>query len=125
MSEYRKILLVGGILLGSTQVQADAGVMFGLAYTFGDKGGAGLTVKLVSTREEDKWAAVAGFTWYPQKKTKPFGVDVGVGYVFRDAVLTVGWDFLHSPQIGVGYVDTETQPPVPPVPPVPPALGGE
>ncbi len=80
---------------------------FGLDYTFGDKGGLGLTLKLVSTRKEDKWAAVAGATWYPQNKVRPFGVDIGAGYVVDNAVVSVGWDFLHSPQIGVGVMNTK------------------
>lgn len=85
----------------------------------------GLALKLFSTRREDKWAAVAGATWYPQNKVQPFGVDIGAGYVFDNAVVSVGWDFLHSPQIGVGVMNTkEDRQSVSPTPPAP-GGGGE
>ena len=104
-------IAAAGLAAGGQAVQADTGVMVGLAYTFGAKGGGGvgITLKLLSTRKEDSWAGAAGVTYYPWSHGNPFGVDVGVGYVFDNAVVTAGWDFLHSPQISVGWMDTKDE----------------
>lgn len=72
----------------------------------------GLTRKVTSTKKEDRLAAAAGVTWYPQANSDPFGFDIGAAYLFDNIAVGVGWDFLHSPQIWVGAGDTEEGKPI-------------
>jgi hypothetical protein len=98
---------------------ADPGVFLGLAYTFGDKGGPGITLKVTSSKKEDRLAAAIGVTWYPNDKIQPIGFDVGAAYLFDNWALAAGWDFLHSPQISVLGGDTSKAAPAPSVGPIP------
>jgi hypothetical protein len=104
----KRALIASLLLVGATSTQADPGVFFGVTYAFGhSNAGLGLSLKVLSTNEQDHFVVGAGVSYYPLMKDNKFGVDVGVGYVFEDVAVTVGWDFMHSPQIGIGYVDTE------------------
>jgi hypothetical protein len=105
---YKRTLMATLLMAGSATAVADPGVFFGVTYTFGHAvEGVGLSLKVMSTNKEDHAAVGAGVTYYPLLSENTFGVDVGVGYVFQDAAVTVGWDFMHSPQVGVGYVNTK------------------
>ncbi len=112
----RRLLLLTSMLGLTTAAMADPGVFLGIGYTFGDKGGIGLTLKVTSTKKEDKLAAAAGVTWYPQAKSDPIGFDIGAAYIFDNWAAGVGWDFLHSPQVWAGGGNTDerrTQAPAP------------
>ncbi len=115
----KRIILASLLLSSSTLAMADPGVFFGVGYTFGTKGGPALTLKVLSTKEQDSFAAAAGVSYYPLNKGNPLGFDVGAGYLFDSVAVTVGWDFLHSPQIAAGYVDTEDDNAATPAPPPP------
>ena len=117
---YGRPLLASLLIASSTTAVADPGVFFGVAYTFGQakpSDGLGLSLKVLSTNKEDHAVVGAGVTYYPLQSNNRFGVDLGVGYLFQDVAVTVGWDFMHSPQVGVGYVNTKDDRPAPPLPP--------
>jgi hypothetical protein len=106
---YKPMFLAGVLMAGSGAALADPGVFFGVTYSFGQvkpEAGLGLSLKVLSSRKEDSGVVGAGVTYYPLLSSNPFGVDVSAGYLFKDVAVTVGWDFLHSPQVGVGYVNT-------------------
>lgn len=114
---YKQILLAGVLMAGSGAALADPGVFFGVTYSFGQakpEAGLGVSLKVLSSRTQDHGVVGAGVTYYPLLNSNPFGVDVSAGYLFDHAAVTVGWDFLHSPQVGIGYVNTrhkaDTQP---------------
>lgn len=114
---FKRTLIATLMLAGSSVAQADPGVFFGVTYAFGHStSGLGLSLKVLSTDKEDHFAVGAGVSYYPLMSGNKFGVDVGVGYLFDNAAVTVGWDFMHSPQIGIGYVDTKDDKPAAPVP---------
>jgi hypothetical protein len=90
------------------QVQAGATAFFGLSYNFGATAADwGVTIKVLTDNEEDKFVAAAGLSYFPYAVQK-FGVDVGGGYLFKHGAATLGWDFLHkTPQLSLGYVNTD------------------
>jgi hypothetical protein len=107
---YKQMLLAGLLMAGNGAALADPGVFFGVTYSFGQakpEAGLGVSLKVLSSRKEDHGVVGAGVTYYPLLSSNRFGVDVSAGYLFDHAAVTVGWDFLHSPQIGVGYVNTK------------------
>ena len=117
----KRTLIASLMLLGSTAVQADPALFFGVSYVFGQsESGPGLSLKVMSTDKEDHFAVGAGVSYYPTMKGNKFGVDAGVGYNFDNMAVTVGWDFMHSPQVAIGYIDTEDKRPAPP--PVEPSV---
>lgn len=119
---YKQILLAGVLMAGNGAALADPGVFFGVTYSFGQAkpdAGLGLSLKVLSSRKEDRGVVGAGVTYYPLLSSNRFGVDVSAGYLFDHAAVTVGWDFLHSPQVGVGYVNTKDEGSSPPVVVVP------
>ncbi len=96
-------LTLTSLLLVSTPSFADPGAFFGVTYNFG--GGVGLSLKALSTNEEDQGAAALGVSYYPL--TQKFGVDLGGAYLDKDVTTTVSWDILNGqPQLGLGYVNT-------------------
>lgn len=110
-----KRTLMATLLIGSSaSAVADPGIFFGVTYAFGQSSpGVGLSLKLMSTNKEDHAAVGAGVTYYPLLSGNKFGVTVDAGYVFQNTAVTVGWDFMHSPQIGIGYVNTKDDKPAP------------
>ena len=121
----KRSFLAAALLAASTSAVADPGLFLGLAYTFSDSGsnGVGVSFKVLSTDKVHHGVVGAGVTYYPLDSSNPFGVDVGAGYLFDNAAVTAGWDFMHSPQIAVGYVNTDDgkssssyTPPAPPPP---------
>jgi hypothetical protein len=92
------------LLLSASPAFADPGVFLGLTYNF--NGSFGIAFKVLSTNKQDRAAAALGATYFP--KTGKFGLDAGVGYVFKNGAITFGWDFLNkTPQIGLGYIKTK------------------
>ena len=119
-----KIIVASAVLLFSRLASADPGVFVGVTYAFGAGGGPGVSLKVLSTNKEDHAIVGAGVSYYPLADANKFGVDAGVGYLTKDAAVTVGWDFLQGAiQIGAGYVNTKDDnndaPPPPPPPPPP------
>lgn len=113
---FKPILIASCLVACSATAVADPGVFFGVTYAFGQSqpaAGFGLSLKVMSTNKEDHAAVGAGVTYYPLLSQNQFGVDVGVGYIFQDVAVTAGWDFMHSPQVGVGYVNTKDDRPAP------------
>jgi len=96
------------LLLSSSFVMADAGIFAGVVYNFGAKSNFGISLKVLSTDEEDKGAIGAGVSYYPGNDSNKFGMDLSAGYVFKNGAVTLGWDFLQSQsQLGLGFVDTD------------------
>lgn len=96
-------LTLTGLLLVSSPSFADPGAFFGVTYNFG--GGIGLSLKVLSTNEEDQGAASLGVSYYPL--TQDFGIDLGGAYLDKDVTTTASWDILNNqPQLGIGYVNT-------------------
>jgi hypothetical protein len=85
-------------------------VMLGLAFDFGKQShqeNIGLTAKLLSTNEEDHVVVGGGITYFPWADDK-LGVDVGVGYNFKDVAAVISYDFVRKmPQVSGGWVPTE------------------
>lgn len=74
-------------------VDPEPSLFVGLTWTFGNGGNsagtAGLTLKILSTNEEDKVAGMAGVTW---NFDGSFGCDLGLAYNFGGAVLGGSYD---------------------------------
>lgn len=74
-------------------IDPEPSLFLGLTWTFGNGGNsagtAGLTLKILSTNEEDKVAAMAGVTW---NFDGSFGCDLGLAYIFGGAVLGGSYD---------------------------------
>lgn len=105
----RWLLLV--LVLAPAGIQAGAGVMLGIGFNF--NGDLGVTLKLLSSDRENEFVAAGGVTWFP-RGANPLGVDVGLGYNFRNAGVAAGWDIVNSQlHVGAGYVDTSRKPSTP------------
>jgi len=104
-----KPLIFISLMLTCGLAQADPGAFFGITYDIGSSlSGVGVSIKALSTNEEDKAAVDLGISYFPLANEDKFGVDLGVGYLFQNGAVTLGWDFLNSkPQLGVGYVNTQ------------------
>ena len=99
------LLILAAAMLASSAVIADPAAFAGIAYTFDGK--AGITLKLLSDNEEEKWVAAIGGTYYFNSKNE-LGIDVSGGYTFDDAAVLIGWEILQvQPQISAGWADTE------------------
>ncbi len=103
MKKY--LVFLGLFLLSSaTTAIANPGILFGLSYNFG--GSVGLSLKVLSTNKEHHGALAVGTSYYPL--TKKFGLDAGAAYLTKDAAVSLDWDFLNNtPQVGVGYINTQ------------------
>ena len=124
-----KVIIISSFVLTSGLAKADVGIFLGLSYAFGG-GGPGVSLKVLSSDEENKAVVGAGVSYYPMS-AKHLGADISVGYNFKNFGVTAGYDFLQSGvQIGAGYVNTDdddqSRSPapvvVPPPPPPPPPL---
>ena len=101
----KRLLLVLVLALAPMSASAGPGVMFGIAFNF--NGDLGVSLKLLSSDREDRFVGVGGVTWFPTG-ANPISVDVGLGYNFRNAGVTAGWDIVNAEfQVGAGYVDTK------------------
>ena len=88
-------------------IDPDPSLFLGLTWTFGARkntdGKPGITLKILSTNEKDKAAAIAGVTW---NFDGSWGCDVGVAY--NDDSLTVGFSYdicQRNPQFAIGGTD--------------------
>lgn len=100
----KRLFVVMVLIMVPMSASAGAGVMFGIAFNF--NGDLGVSVKLLSSDRQDRFVGVGGVTWFPTG-ANPIGVDVGLGYNFRNAAVTAGWDIVNAEfQVGAGYVDT-------------------
>ena len=110
--KVNRIVLVSLLLCSSVSVVADVGVFAGVVYNFGSGSQAsklGFSVKVLSDDEEDKAVVAAGLSYFPQGGANKIGADISVGYLFDNAVVTGGYDFLNSqPQVGIGFADTDS-----------------
>jgi len=91
-----------------TTLSASPVAMFGIGYSFGGgSDGVALTLKVISSNDENKGIASLGVSYYPLAKANSFGIDVDGGYIFEDIALTGSWDFIQmKPQMSGGYVNT-------------------
>ena len=101
----RKYLVILLLAFAPMSASAGTGVMFGISFNF--NGDLGVSLKLLSSDRQDRFVGVGGVTWFPTG-ANPIGVDVGLGYNFRNAAVTAGWDIVNAEfQVGAGYVDTK------------------
>ncbi len=116
--------ILAAILLSSAcgVATAEVGFFAGITYAFGDSGGLGLTVKALSSREENKGVAALGATVYPFGEKVRYGIDVGAGYQGVNVGGIASYDVLNN-LFGVsgGYVNTKGSEPAPVVIVPPPA----
>ncbi len=82
----------------------DPALFLGLTWTLGDNGSgnstAGLSLKVISTNEDDEAAAAAGVTY---NFDGTFGCDLGLAYNADDLTGTITYDFCQrGPQFGLG-----------------------
>lgn len=102
----KEMLLVGLITSNVPSLQAEPSVMAGISYTF--KGDLGLTVKFMSDDEDKTPVLSAGAAFYPFSGDK-LGLDLGGGYIIDNSVVVGSYDFVQrSPQVSVGYTDSES-----------------
>ena len=100
-----KLALASILLAACGTASADAGILLGVAYTFG--GTWGVTAKVLSSDQRDKAVIAAGATWYPMAAGQKFGVDLGAGYNFSNSAAIVSYDFMQRKVQGsLGFVDT-------------------
>ncbi len=119
-------MLATTIGLGATAASADPAAYLGATLRFGGNTGAdlGLTAKILSTNREDKFAVAAGISWYPWSH-EAFGADASLGYVFDDAAVLGGYDFVTgSPVLSAGWLNTKDKSRSRPAAPPPSSDGG-
>jgi len=104
----KKVLLTLAVLLPlAGTVTADPAAFAGITYGFGGQDTFGFTVKVVSSDEENKTVAAAGFSYYPN--TMKTGFDVGVGRNFDKSGLVLGYDVINQmTTFSAGWVDTKS-----------------
>lgn len=108
----KKYFAVIGMILACNGAMAGPGVLVGISYNFG--GSVGLTLKVLSSKEEDHAVAAVGVSYFPMSKERKLGLDVGAGYTFKNGAVTIGWDFLgQQAQVGLGYLKTKDERPAP------------
>jgi hypothetical protein len=95
-------------LLGPTTVLADPTFMLGGTMSFG--GGPSpqfaLTAKVLSDNQVDEPVFGLGANYY--LGTGEIGADLGVGYLFDNGALMIGYDFLQNvPTFSAGYAEAD------------------
>ena len=105
----KKILLLSSALFAGSIVHADAGIGFGVGYTFGD--GFVVGPKVFTKDKEEKLVASVGIDYAIASSS--FRPNVGVSYLFKEdafADLNIGY-ILKSKNVtyggSVGYTETE------------------
>jgi len=112
-------IIASAVALASVGAQAGAGYMLGVVHNFG--GSTGITFKVLSSDKKDRGVAAVGLSYFP-RQASPLGFDVGLGYTFKNGVITGGYDFLsNKPQLGIGLSNTKDRS-VAPAPAPPTAL---
>ncbi|SNY53984.1 hypothetical protein SAMN06297129_2694 [Pseudooceanicola antarcticus] len=95
-------------ILLSGAAHADPAVMLGLALNFGGAADTklGLTTKLLSDNRPDQLVGAIGGTYFFDGT---WGLDVGIGYTFDEAAVTLSYDFINNaPQVAAGWANIET-----------------
>ena len=101
----KKLIIATSLFATGSAAMAGPMLMVGISHNFG--GGTGFTIKLMSTNQEDKTAAAVGITYFPGATDRRWGADVGVGHNFRNAAVTVGYDWLNRQwQVSAGVANT-------------------
>lgn len=102
----KRWIIASTVALASLGAQADAGYMLGINHNFG--GTTGITFKVLSTNQKDKWAVAAGVSYFPWQAQNRVGMDLGVGYTFKNGAVTAGYDLLQKqPQLALGYANAK------------------
>ncbi len=106
----RKILVSTSIaaLLGPSASIADPTYMLGIGLSFGGNQSPqfALTGKILSDDEEDEAVLALGLNYYPN--SGEIGADLGVGYLFDNSAVVLGYDFLQkTPLLSLGFADTD------------------
>ena len=113
----KKVIILASFaaLLGSGHAHADPTFLLGGGFTFGNGSPQfAITGKVLSNDEEDEPVAGLGLNYYPG--SGEFGADLGLGYLFEDSSVILGYDFLsRAPLISFGYADTDDGSSPPPV----------
>ncbi|MCD6580796.1 MAG: hypothetical protein J7K90_03260 [Desulfuromusa sp.] len=107
---FKHLVILSFLLFGLVaQAQAGAGGFFGISYNFGTSvEDWGITAKIMSDDDANTAVVAAGVSYFPFAKEKKFGADLSGGYLFENGAVTLGFDFLQwTPQLGLGYIDTE------------------
>jgi hypothetical protein len=117
-------LLASTTALACFNAQA-AGFMFGISHNFG--GDTGMTFKILSTERRNRPVVAAGVSFFPGEGRR-IGLDVGVGYNFRQTTVTFSRDLVMDRfQMAWGVASRRCPPApapapsaAPPAPPPPP-----
>ena len=108
--KLKGVAIASALVLSCAAYADGPQAMFAVSYTWGGSignGNLGVSLKVISSREENNVIAAAGVTYYPWAPVEKFGADVGAGYLFDSFALTGGWDFIQSDWIvSAGYVNT-------------------
>jgi hypothetical protein len=113
----RQALAISVLLATSAPASADPAAFLGISYNFGAT--LGVTLKVLSDDEEDNVALAGGVSYFPWETSNRIGLDLGAAYLFQDAAVTAGWDFVgRKVQVGLGYVNTDDDDGAPVVRPV-------
>lgn len=83
-------LLASSTALACFNAQA-AGFMFGISHNFG--GDTGVTFKILSTDRRNRPVVAAGVSFFPGEGRR-IGLDLGVGYNFRQTTVTFSRDLV-------------------------------
>lgn len=98
-------IVASAVALACMGAQAGAGFMLGVSHNFG--GSTGITFKVLSSDKKDRGVVAAGVSYFPGQAS-PLGLDAGVGYTFKNAAITGGYDFLNrKPQMAIGLSNTK------------------
>lgn len=92
-----------------------AGFMLGISHNFG--GDTGVTFKILSTDRRNRPVVAAGVSFFPGEGRR-IGLDVGVGYNFRQTTVTIGRDLVMERfQVAWGLASRRCPPAHAPAPP--------
>ena len=110
-------LVASSTALACFNAQA-AGFMFGISHNIG--GDTGVTFKILSSDRRNRPVLAAGVSFFPGEGRR-IGLDVGVGYNFRQTTVTFSRDLLMEQfQLAWGVASRRCPPaPVPPAAPAP------
>ncbi|MBI1417916.1 MAG: hypothetical protein GC146_11895 [Limimaricola sp.] len=105
MNRYKASTAILALML-ATPAMADPAFMVGFAFNFagGKPVSSGITAKVLSSNEPDKFVGAAGVSYFFDHGGY-IGVDAGFGYLFeQNFATTLTYDFLNNrPQFSLGY----------------------
>ena len=103
------IAMIATTAIGPGTALADPTFLLGGGISFGGGNSPQFTVsgKVLSDNQQDEPVAGLGLNYY--LGTGDFGADLGLGYLFEDSAVMLGYDFLgKAPLITFGWADTES-----------------